>query len=481
MNKEIICSIVLNSVSRDARVLKQAQSLSNAGYQITILGVKDEKFNLSSEELANGLVVRRLDLGLLRKAAMYFVKSFFLLLFALSIYFLATLTQFSESIIVLVLVLPSIIGSFFYLLRSTSRFKEASKENSTSSNSVGIGAGKITRLLKSMVSPILKLSWTFLKWASFIKMLWKIKPNIVHCHDIHTLPIGVVAKLIFRCKLVYDAHEIYEEVPQVLIENGARLKLFKRIHKISQHFVDHFITINESNSKWYAENYPKFPESTVIMNATVLAPLTVYDGRLHRAANLKAETKILLYQGGFSEHRGLDFLVRSAEHLPINWVLVMMGWGKYEEHLKNIAVMVNEQAKLAGRFDDAVRFIPPAPQSELTLWTAGGSIGVIPYENTGLNHWFCTPNKMWEFPNASLPVLVSPFPELRKPVDQYANGWLLPEKDDEHFIGDLIRSLSPEELEYSKQNTRKFIEKDNWSIYEQRLIHLYEEISNRTS
>jgi hypothetical protein len=110
------------------------------------------------------------------------------------------------------------------------------------------------------------------------------------------------------------------------------------------------------------------------------------------------------------------------------------------------------------------------------MWTAGGEIGVIPYENTGLNHWFCSPNKIWEFPNAGLPLLVSPFPELRKSVDIYRNGWLLPETEDTSYIGRLISSLSPEQIKEASFNSRKFIEENNWSFYEKRLVELYSKL-----
>ena len=327
----------------------------------------------------------------------------------------------------------------------------------------------------SLLRKISKAFWQLFKIAPFLKILIKIRPAVIHCHDIHTLPLGVIAKVILRCKLVYDAHEIYEEVPQVLLENGARLKSFKRIHNFSQSYIDSFVTINDSIAAWYADKYPRLPKAAVIMNAAVLSPGIPYDGRLHDAADISREVHILLYQGGFSEHRGLDFLVKSAEHLPNHWVLVMMGWGSYEETLKVLAKSINSSVS-AARHSDVIKFVPPAPQSDLVMWTAGGEIGVIPYENTGLNHWFCSPNKIWEFPNAGLPLLVSPFPELRKSVDIYRNGWLLPETEDTSYIGRLISSLSPEQIKEASFNSRKFIEENNWSFYEKRLVELYSKL-----
>lgn len=66
-----------------------------------------------------------------------------------------------------------------------------------------------------------------------------------------------------------------------------------------------------------------------------------------------------------------------------------------------------------------------ATMAELPLWTAGATVGLIPYMNRGLNHWYCTPNKLWEYPSAGVPVLASPFPEMMKLIQAHGFGWAL--------------------------------------------------------
>lgn len=171
--------------------------------------------------------------------------------------------------------------------------------------------------------------------------------------------------------------------------------------------------------------------------------------------------------------RGLETLVESAAFLPDNWTLVMMGWGSLENHLRRAADAIDH----AEREMPPVVFIPPAPQEELTLWTAGGTVGVIPYENVGLNHWFCTPNKLWEYPNAGVPMLVSPFPELRRVIEDHGVGWLLPDPLNGAALVGVLQDVSDEDLLVAQQNCRSFIAEDNWTRYAQRLLSLYESLS----
>src|SRR5690606_573509 len=115
--------------------------------------------------------------------------------------------------------------------------------------------------------------------------------------------------------------------------------------------------------------------------------------------------------------------------------------------------------------ESAIRFVPKVKQDQLPYWTAGATLGIIPYENDALNHWFCTPNKLWEYPNAGVPIIASPFPELRKVIEPNGIGWFLPDPLKPKDIAQAIASIPPEELEAARERCRRFIARDNWSVY----------------
>src|SRR5690606_4955224 len=118
------------------------------------------------------------------------------------------------------------------------------------------------------------------------------------------------------------------------------------------------------------------------------------------------------------------------------------------------------------------------PQSELVYWTAGGTVGLIPYENIGLNHLYCTPNKLWEYPAAGVPILCSPLVEMSKTVRVGNVGWLLPNSAEPVLVAQIINDLTASQLDEAVRACAKFIEIDNWSVYGDRIIKLYTEIVN---
>jgi glycosyltransferase involved in cell wall biosynthesis len=97
-----------------------------------------------------------------------------------------------------------------------------------------------------------------------------------------------------------------------------------------------------------------------------------------------------------------------------------------------------------------------------------------------LNHWIATPNKLWEYPGAGVPLIVQPFPEMRRVVETYRCGWLLPGKLTPAAIAGLVASLTDEMTAAAQEGCRRFIEEDSWpAIYRSRLLDLYEEIERR--
>ena len=97
---------------------------------------------------------------------------------------------------------------------------------------------------------------------------------------------------------------------------------------------------------------------------------------------------------------------------------MFMGWGKLENDIREYVDAQSDRPEGRKR----VAMVPSAPHDELLTWTAGATLGTIPYENTGLNHLYCSPNKLWEYPAAGVPILASDMPEMKKKIETYGIG-----------------------------------------------------------
>lgn len=471
-----IAAIVLNSVSHDARVLKEADTLSAAGYEVSIFGIQDNRCNEAEMTRESGVRIVLCDW----QRPTYQIYSWLILVVGVvisSLTLLAVITQLDH--IHAYLSSPQAILHAGILLSAGLAylfFAESRRYMLIVKRMPGTEAGRPVR--QHFLDLLLKLRTTIRQKASnqvskavrrrqILRMLRRFGPDAVHCHDLHTVPIGYAYAKRSGCKLVYDSHEIFEELSLIPWWKKRQHEFVQRRYSPR---VDAFITINESIAEYLNTKYPHLPRAVIVKNAARLPdrPLR-YDGRLHRAAGVGLDRKILLYQGGFAPHRGLMPLVNAAPHLPDDWCLVMMGWGNYEDTLRSLAESIDP----GGR---RVRFVPPAPNPELADWTCGATLGAIPYENVCLNHWFCTPNKLWEYPVAGVPILASPFPELKKTIERYRIGVLLDDPPTPKNIAETVASLRESELEAMRVHCRSFVATDNWAVYERRLVRLYNEL-----
>jgi glycosyltransferase involved in cell wall biosynthesis len=141
---------------------------------------------------------------------------------------------------------------------------------------------------------------------------------------------------------------------------------------------------------------------------------------LREKLNLHSSRKILLFQGGFSKHRNLENLIDAMKYvLNPDIDLVMMGFGDYEAVLK-------ARAERLGLLNKRIYFLKAVPQSELLQHSASADMGIIPYPHVDLNSYYCTPNKLFEFIQAGLPILANDSPELRRFVQGERFGMVMP-------------------------------------------------------
>ncbi len=518
-----ICMIVHNNGTRDGRVMREAHTLRAAGHAVSVVGIPESGVTKPQELLEDGITVLRVDWY--EKARRRFRRSgwprAFLFgtigiamayaLYRLSVRIYAVARPVAEMsianlmravrsatpaevLIVLLLLVGAIFalwGAVAFARAQTARRRQQKELTRRRMISGAAPSGERFPAIRSRIPSWIPdwvlefglepFGWLGARMARFSLQRYRseeiaaaairLKPDVVHCHDCIALPTGWLVKKALNIPLVYDAHEIYEAVAAGRL--GAT-DYFARVHQKYLPRIDGFVAVNESAANYYRLAYPAAPRAVVIRNAMNPAALGPYDGRLHRAAGLPLDEKILIYQGGFTKLRGLPTLVSAAALLPEGWSLVMMGSGPLTDELKALA-----QSRGGARPAKA-HFIPAVPSNELLAWTQGATAGIVPYEDKVLNHWIATPNKLWEYPNAGVPMIVQPFFEMRRIVETYGCGWLLPDEFTPAAIAALVASLSDQMFADAREGCRRFMAADNWiSIYQGRLLQLYESLGRQ--
>jgi glycosyltransferase involved in cell wall biosynthesis len=258
------------------------------------------------------------------------------------------------------------------------------------------------------MSRLKSLAWRYLLSADevvrnlLLPSALQQQADIVVAHDLPTLPAAAAAAERLGAKLVYDSHELYCEQ-----ELEPRLRrLWREIERRYIQLCDAVITVNPSVARELQSRYG-LALVHVVQNAVPYAAKPEKSRLLHEVFALDCAAAILLFQGGLLAGRHLETLVEAMRFVAAPSIhLVFLGDGPLCERLRWHCV----RHSVAER----VHFHPAVPQRELLRYTASADLGIIPYQATCLNNRYCTPNKLFEYVVAGLPMIATDLPELRR-------------------------------------------------------------------
>lgn len=314
---------------------------------------------------------------------------------------------------------------------------------------------------KSQLSAFIKVISQMLAMIKMTARVARAKPEIIHAHDIETLPAAWLASKFSKAKLIYDAHEISTS------REGfqSMRKWIGWIEKKLMPRADATITTTEMRAKFFSRAYG-IPRPIVLQNRPSYYEL-IPSKRIRDELSLNESWPIVVYQGGFQAGRGLDMFVRAAQVIQ-NVYFVLIGSGRLEDKLKKLVSELGVSHK--------VKFIPMVPLLELPDYTGSADIGVQPLQNTCLNHYSTDSNKLFEYVLAGLPVIATNFPEISKIVNQYQVGLLT--DDNLEGLTSVIKKLvnEPQLREKYKENALKARRELCWESQETYLLDLYEKL-----
>lgn len=292
----------------------------------------------------------------------------------------------------------------------------------------------------------------------------KYRPDVIHVHDLPMLKVGIKLKRKLKKPLIYDMHEFY---PEQDVFTSKQQKYLRHTEKKYIKFCDELITVNPmlgvEIKKTYGLEY-----INIIQNATIVDD-GFYDNNydlFREEFNLDKDTIIYLYQGWISEHRNLKILIEALPHIDRKITMIIMGYGEYKDELLRIAKTLN--------VEDKVLFVDSKSQEELLMYTSSADIGIIPYPFAlDPNTKYASPNKLYEFIAARLPILSNNLPFVKSVIEKEQFGSVLV-LENELQLAEAINQISFDEIKFWKSSLNIKGEKYLWKNERKHLIKIYE-------
>ncbi len=283
------------------------------------------------------------------------------------------------------------------------------------------------------------------------------KTDIICAVDADTLLPGYLVSVIRRKKLVFDAHEWFSEVPELLGRPRVR-KIWQKIEHGIIPKVRYAYTVGPMLAEKFTKMYG-VPFHT-IMNAPPLQP--VFAGPEHREPNT------IIYQGALNKGRGIEHMIMAMHR--VNGKFIIVGEGDLSASLRRL---VSEQG-----LNDKVHFAGFVKPVELSAYTNRAWVGLNVSEAMGNSYIYSLNNKFFDYIHAGLPALTNKLPEYEQLNERYGVA-LLADPDPADLAEKCNRLFEDRDLwERLHRSCQAAAQELNWQKESVKLLEFYYKIGN---
>lgn len=286
------------------------------------------------------------------------------------------------------------------------------------------------------------------------------KFDLILANDLDSLLGAYTFSKFIKKPLIYDSHEYFTEVPE-LVNRPLIKKCWESIESKIVPQINHCYTVCQSIASIYNEKYG--------VNFKVVRNVPF---KRQEKTNLEISTPpfpidkpVILYQGAINYGRGIEEAILAMHHVS-QARLVIIGTGDLFNKCKHLISTENlhEKVIMTGRI----------PFDKLKNITPFSTIGLSVEKDIGLNYRYALPNKVFDYIQSSVPLLTCQLPEIKSIVDQYQVGVSIKETTPKHIADGINMMLStPEQLEQFKENCKKASQELTWENEEKIIEHIF--------
>jgi glycosyltransferase involved in cell wall biosynthesis len=301
-----------------------------------------------------------------------------------------------------------------------------------------------------------KLFYALFNIKLFFTLLF-VKADCLCAIDLDTILPVYYASRIRRLPRVYDAHELFTEMEEV-VTRPATHRMWRAIER---HTVPHFplgYTVNESYVREYRRMYGV--KYAIVRNATVLRPLEVP----------AKPGKIILYQGAVNHGRCFPELIRAMQQVDTQ--LVICGEGNFYHEAQQLVRELGLEQKVIFK-----GYVKP---EDLRAYTLSAYVGITLFVATSRSNELSLANRFFDYIHAGVPQLAMDYPEYEAINREFEVASLLSEVTPETVAAALNRLLLDDTYyQHLQSECLKAREVYCWQREEICLLSVYDKVFNK--
>lgn len=275
-------------------------------------------------------------------------------------------------------------------------------------------------------------------------------------NDLDTLAPNYLVSRVKSIRLVYDAHEYFTGVPE-LMDRPIKRSIWKWLEARMLPKIKRSYTVNNSIRELYKKEYG--------INMEVVRNLP-YRQEVEKPGPEVIPYRLILQGAGMNRDRGIEETILAMKQLPDFFSLLLVGGGSIWNELQLMTKSEN--------LDDRIQFIPTLPFAQLRAVTQTAWLGISMDKPVSPNNTYSLPNKLFDYIHSGIPVVASSLPEVKTIIEQYAVGLCIDQVTPES-IASAIQFVyhHPDKYHEWQRNTAIAAAELNWDMETQQLGKVY--------
>jgi glycosyltransferase involved in cell wall biosynthesis len=298
----------------------------------------------------------------------------------------------------------------------------------------------------------------------YLKMLWRgmrTSFDVVHCHDLDTLPLGFLLGKLKRKPIFYDAHESFPDMLEGQIPRAMQRGLVL-LENVLIRRIDLLITVGEKLRRHFAERGAR--RSVVVGNWKRLGDFSrtgQQNREVRRRLGIPDGDLAVVCITQLLRDRKIEELLAAVEERPDVYV-ILGGKGVLEE------LVVQAAAK-----NPRILFVGFVSGKQIADYTCAADVVYYGFDPQNPNARFSAPNKLYEALAAGRPLITGDFGEIADVVREAECGIVLPEYGAAEIQSalDVLANLNARNS--MAENARRFGVSLNWEKGEETLHREY--------
>ena len=229
------------------------------------------------------------------------------------------------------------------------------------------GMGRIGKLLE----------WNF----KFVRRYRGRPVAMINPHIVWALPGTAWLARRWNAVHLYDTHELETETHA---SRGLRKKLSKFIERRYYQTLDATVVVSPGIGAWYEQHYPGIPIHT-LKNYPLKKAEPVVPAPLKEQFGIAPGDQLFIYQGRLSRGAIIDLLLAVFAELPPSKHLLFLGFGPYQEAVRELA-----------RTRANIHYHPAVPFDQVPPITSAADAAFALFQDTCLSYHHVLPNKLWK-------------------------------------------------------------------------------------